>query len=48
MTDFEPESAKQFHESSPDFEGSDVTDVFDSDSDSKSEMSLESKNISVS
>ena len=45
---FEPESAvsaKKFHESSPDFEGS---DVFDSDIDSDTEMSLESKNISVS
>ena len=29
---FKPESAKKFHENSPDFEGSDVTDVFDSDS----------------
>ena len=45
---FEPESAvsaKKFHESSPDFKGS---DVFDSNIDSESGMSLESENISVS
>ena len=45
---FEPESAvsaKKFHETTPDFEGS---DVFDSDIDSESEMPLESENISVS
>ena len=29
---FKPKSAKKIQETRPDFEGSDVTDVFDSDS----------------